>query len=198
MALDGFEQAAAGAWPGTGRPRHRVEHVETIDPADIRRFGRLGVVASMQPLHADPSPNQLGVWAGNIGPERASRGWAWASIARAGGRLAFGSDWPVVSFDPFLALHSAVNRQTAGGLPEGGWVPAERLGLPAALAAYTSGSAWAAHAESRRGTIAPGLDADLVVLDRDLLEAGPSAIIGTGVRLTVIGGRIVHRTEDAT
>jgi predicted amidohydrolase YtcJ len=198
MALDAFERAGSGAPAGTAPARHRVEHVETIDPADIPRFGRLGIVASMQPLHAEPSPNQIDIWAGNIGPERASRGWAWASILRAGGRLAFGSDWPVVSFDPFLALQSAVNRQNAAGLPEGGWVPAERLGLPEALAAYTAGSAWAAHADARRGTIVPGLDADVAVLDRDLLEAGPSAIIGTGVRLTVVGGRIVHRREDAT
>ncbi len=208
MALDAFEHAAAangpwtgdphgtGAAPGTFRRRHRVEHIETIDPADIGRFGSLGVVASMQPYHGDPSPNQISLWAGNIGPERASRAWAWTSIAAAGGRLAFGSDWPVVPYDPFIALNNAVNRQTVTGEPAGGWLPSERLPLADALAAYTSGSAWAAFADHRRGRIAAGMDADLIVLDRDLLAAGPSAIIGTGVRLTVIGGRIVHRSED--
>ena len=80
-------------------------------------------------------------------------------------------------------------------MPEGGWLPAERLSIDQALEAYTAGSAFAAFAETRRGRIAPGLDADLVVLDRDLLAAGSSAIIGTGVRLTVLGGRIVHRSE---
>jgi predicted amidohydrolase YtcJ len=104
----------------------------------------------------------------------------------------------VVTFDPIRGLQSAVNRQTADGLPAGGWHPAERLRLPDALSAWTAGSAWAAHAESKRGSIAPGLEADLVVLDRDLLEAGASAIIGTGVRLTVVGGRIVHRREDSS
>jgi hypothetical protein len=112
--------------------------------------------------------------------------------------LAFGSDWPVVPFDPFIALNSAVNRQTVTGQPAGGWLPSERLTIPEALSAYTLGSAYAAHAEHRRGTIAPGLDADLVVLDRDLLAAGASAIIGTGIRLTVVGGRVVHRREDAS
>ena len=207
LALDAFEHAArvngpwagdphgVGAAPGTHARRHRVEHIETIDPADIGRFGRLGVIASMQPYHGDPSPNQIDVWAGNIGPERASRAWAWRSIREAGGTLAFGSDWPVVPFDPFIALNNAVNRQTRDGLPAGGWLPGERLAIEHALEAYTSGSAFAAYAEHRRGRVAPGMDADLVVLDRDLLAAGASAIIGTGVRLTVLDGRIVHRSE---
>ena len=150
----------------------------------------------MQPYHGDPSPNQIDVWAGNIGPDRASRAWAWRSIREAGGVLAFGSDWPVVPFDPFIALNNAVNRQTVDGRPEGGWLPGERLTAEQALEAYTAGSAYAAFAEHRRGRLAPGMDADLVVLDRDLLAAGPSAIIGTEVRLTVLGGAVVHRAED--
>jgi predicted amidohydrolase YtcJ len=196
MALDAFERAVSANGPRARR--HRVEHVETIDAADIPRFGRQGVVASMQPYHADPSPNQISLWAGNIGPDRASRAWPWASILRHGGTVALGSDWPVVPFDPFIALNSAVNRQTVQGEPPGGWLPAERLTLPEALSAYTLGSARAAWADGRRGTIAPGLDADLVVLERDLLAAGASAIIGTNIRLTVIGGRIVHRREDVS
>ena len=182
--------------PGIHARRHRVEHIETIDPADIPRFAELGVVASMQPYHADPSPNQLSTWAGNIGPERASRAWAWGSIRASGGRLAFGSDWPVVPYDPFVALNSAVNRQTTDGQPAGGWLPGERLRLEHALEAYTAGSAFAAHAEHRRGSVTAGRDADVIVLDRDLLAAGPSAIIGTSVLLTVIGGRVVHRSEE--
>ncbi len=208
LALDAFEHAAAasgpwtgdphgrGAAPGTHQRRHRVEHIETIDPADIPRFADLGVVASMQPYHGDPSPNQISVWAGNIGPDRASRAWAWRSIRDAGGRLAFGSDWPVVPYDPFIALNNAVNRQTTDGEPAGGWLPGERLSLEQALDTYTGGSAFAAHADHRRGRLAPGMDGDVIVLDRDLLADGPSAIIGTSVRLTVLGGRIVHRSEE--
>lgn len=210
MALDSFERAAAsngpwagdprglGATPGTHARRHRVEHIETIDPSDIGRFAHLGVVASMQPYHGDPSPNQISVWAGNIGPDRAGRAWAWRSIRGAGGVLAFGSDWPVVPYDPFIALNNAVNRQTIDGQPTGGWLPGERLAVADALDACTAGSAYAAFAEHRRGRVAPGLDADLVVLDRDLLAAGPSAIIGTGVRLTVVGGAVVHRAEETS
>jgi predicted amidohydrolase YtcJ len=195
MALDAYQHAAAANPPR--ERRHRVEHVETIDRADIGRFAGLGVVASMQPYHADPSPNQVGLWAGNIGPERASRAWPWASIRRAGGIVALGSDWPVVPFDPFIALNSAVNRQTVEGEPTGGWVASERLSLPEALAAYGDGSAYAAFADGRRGTLRPGGDADLVVLDRDMLAGGPTSIIGMRVTLTVVGGKVVHRTEGA-
>ena len=195
MALDAFERATLTNHADRRERRHRVEHVEAIAASDIPRFGRLGVVASMQPYHADPSPNQIDLWAGNIGPERANRAWAWASILRQRGVVALGSDWPVVPFDPFLALNSAVNRQTRDGAPPGGWLASEKLSLPQALAAYGRGSAFAAFAEDRRGTIALGMDADIAVLDRDILGAGPSAIIGTHVTLTVVGGRIVHETE---
>jgi predicted amidohydrolase YtcJ len=195
MALDAYERATA-ANPSRDRDRrHRVEHVETINRVDIPRFARLGIVASMQPYHADPSPNQVDVWAGNIGPERAGQAWSWASIRREGGVVAFGSDWPVVPFDPFIALNAAVNRQTVDGHPVGGWIPSEKLSLPHALAAYGHGSAFAAFADRRRGTLRVGADADLVVLDRDILAGGPSSIIGTTVALTVVGGHVVHRSE---
>lgn len=195
MALDAYEVAAAANPTRDRDRRHRVEHVETITRADIPRFGRLGVVASMQPYHADPSPNQTDVWAANIGLERAGQAWSWASIRREGGVVALGSDWPVVPFDPFIALNAAVNRQTVDGHPAGGWLPSEKLSLPDALAAYGHGSAYAAFADARRGTLRVGGDADLVVLDRDILAGGPSSIIGTTVALTVVGGKVVHRSE---
>jgi predicted amidohydrolase YtcJ len=195
MALDAYERAA-DANPARDRDRrHRVEHIETVTRADIPRFARLGVVASMQPYHADPSPNQLDVWSANIGPERAGQAWSWASIRRDGGVVALGSDWPVVPFDPFLALTAAVNRQTVDGHPAGGWLPSEKLSLPDALAAYGHGSAFAAFADERRGTLRVGTDADVIVLDRDILAGGPSSIIGATVALTVVAGRIVHRSE---
>ena len=195
MALDAYERATVANPARDPDRRHRVEHIEAIAAADIARFAKLGVVASMQPYHADPSPNQVDVWAANIGPERAGRAWSWGSIRRAGGVLAFGSDWPVVPFDPLIALNSAVNRQTVDGFPHDGWLPSERLSIADALTAYGHGSAYAAYADGRRGTLRVGGDADLVVLDRDILAEGPSSIIGTTVTLTVVAGQVVHRSE---
>jgi len=196
LALDAFEQAAAANGPRDRR--HRIEHIETIGAADIPRFGSLGVVASMQPYHADPEPTQLNSYQSKIGPERASRGWPWNSIRRAGGRLAFGSDWPIVSFDPFLGLNSAVNRTTRDGRPAGGWLPHERLGLADALAAYTSGSAWAAHEDAVKGALAPGMLADVVVLDRDPFAASPLEVIRASVQTTILGGHVVYDKNSET
>ena len=195
-ALDAYEQAMAANGPRDRR--HRIEHIETVDAADIPRFGSLGVVASMQPYHADPEPAQLDSYQSKIGPERASRGWPWNSIRHAGGRLAFGSDWPIVSFDPFLGLNSAVNRTTRDGRPVGGWLPNERLSLPDALAAYTSGSAWAAHEDAIKGRLEAGMLADVVVLDRDLFAVSASTIVSASVRATIVGGRLVYERNSET
>jgi predicted amidohydrolase YtcJ len=191
QVLDAYE--ALGDGEARAR-RHRIEHIETIDAADLPRLGALGVVASMQPYHSDPVPQELALWSAALGDDRAGRGWPIASLRAGGAVVAFGSDWFVRPFEPFLALHAAVNRTTADGEPAGGWLPHERIGIAEALTAYTWGSAYAAHEESRRGRITAGHFADLCVLDRDLLAEGPSAILGTRVMLTVVGGRVVHRT----
>jgi len=196
LALDAFERASAANGPRDRR--HRIEHIETIAAADIRRFASLGVIASMQPYHADPEPAQLDLYRSKIGTERASRGWPWNSIRRAGGRLAFGSDWPIVSFDPFLGLNSAVNRTTRDGRPAGGWLPGERLSLRDALAGYTSGSAWAAHEDAIKGTLQPGMLADVVVLDRDLFTAPPLEIVAASVQTTILGGQVVYDKNSET
>jgi predicted amidohydrolase YtcJ len=176
--------------------RHRVEHVEAPAVQDIARFGQVGVIASMQPQHAEPGNNLMSVWAANLGPERAARGWPWASIARAGGKLAFGSDWPVVPIDPFLSVHIAVNRQTRAGEPAGGWVPSERLSLETALAAWTSGSAYAEQAEDRKGALREGMLADIAVLDRDISKPDAGDIASTKVEATVAGGRLVYESRS--
>src|SRR6185295_292460 len=99
------------------------------------RFAKLGVMASMEPIHADPGTN--GVWLPAVGPERGSRGFAWQSLEKAGARLVFSSDWPAaISVDPMRGLHNAVNRQTTAGEPAGGWLPEQRVSVETALAAY--------------------------------------------------------------
>jgi hypothetical protein len=197
MALDAYERAAAvNPAPARGR-RHRIEHIETTDPTDIARFGKLGVIASMEPFHANPSPNQIDVWAGNIGPERASRGWVYGSIHRGGGRLAFGSDWPVVTIDPRVGLNMAVNRTTPEGTPEGGWYPNERVPLPVAIEAYTSGAAYASFDEQRKGRLAPGMLADLVVLSKDVFAAPPNKLMDAAVDVTIFDGKVVYDRSSA-
>jgi predicted amidohydrolase YtcJ len=192
LALDAYEHAAeVNPAPPRGR-RHRLEHIETIDPADIPRFGRLGVIAVQQPFHGNPSGNQLDVWIANIGPERASRGWAQRSISAAGGRLAMGSDWPVVSPDPRLELNMAVNRTTPEGTPPGGWLPEQKIPLADAIDAYTSGAAYASFDETRKGRIAPGMLADVVVMSTDLFALPPARLLDAAVRVTIFDGKVVY------
>jgi predicted amidohydrolase YtcJ len=195
MALDAYEAAArTNAAPERGR-RHRIEHIETIDTADIRRFGSLGVIASMQPLHALPSPTGDDIWSANIGPERAARAWVWNSIARAGGTIAFGSDWPVVTIDPLMGLHVAVNRTTLDGLPKGGWLPAERMQLRKAIDDYTQNAAWASYDELRKGTLGRDMLADLVVLSDDIFSMPPGRITAARVVVTIVDGKVVYRRD---
>ena len=195
MSLDAYQSAAkANPAPERGR-RHRIEHIETIDPADVPRFGKLGVVASFQPVHATPSPTPGDVWSVNIGEARASRGWMWNSIARSGGRLAFGSDWPVMTLDPLKGLHVAVTRATQDGLPEGGWIPSERLPLRKAIDAYTRDAAWASFDELRKGVLARDMLADIVVLTDDIFSGPASRLTTTEVAVTIVDGKVVYRRD---
>ncbi len=191
---DAAIRQALDAFAGTARGRrHRVEHIEAPSPTDIGRFAELGVVASMQPQHAEPNRNLFEIWAPNLGAARAANGWPWASILRSGGRLAFGTDWPVVPLDPAASLHMAVNRQAPSGQPAGGWLPEQRLTLDEALAAWTSGSAHAEHAETSKGDLRTGMLADVAVLDRDIAASGASELATFGVAATIVGGRVVFR-----
>ncbi len=173
QALDAFEGTT------TGR-RHRIEHIETPDESDLPRFARLGVVASMQPQHADPGLTE--VWRRNLGAGRSERGWPWASLAESGARLAFGSDWPVVPLDPFTGISLATTRHR------------ERLDLAQAVEAWTSGSAYAEHADGLKGTIQTGMLADIAVLDQDLESIAADDVGSMKVRTTIVGGKVVYET----
>lgn len=195
MTLDAYQAAAeTNAALERGR-RHRIEHIETIDPDDVPRFGKLGVIAAMQPVHATPSPTPGDVWSVNIGDARASRGWMWNSIAKAGGRLAFGSDWPVMTLDPLKGLHVAVTRTTPDGLPEGGWIPTERLPIRKAIDAYTRDAAWASFDELRKGMLKRDMLADIVVLTDDIFSGPASRLTTTEVAVTIADGKVVYRRD---
>jgi predicted amidohydrolase YtcJ len=198
MTLDAYEHAArSNPAPERGR-RHRIEHAELVDPLDVPRLPSLGVLASMQPFQGSPSPMQIELWSRALGPERARDVWPYQSISAAGGRLAFGSGWPAAPLDPLLGLQAAVTRMTPEGLPDSGWNPAQRMALEAALDAYTSGGAWASFDELRKGMIASGMLADLVVLSDDIFEAPPSALARTRVAVTIFDGKIVYRGDRGT
>ena len=192
-ALDAYENAENLNHTGDRRPR--IEHIETIAPADIPRFGKLGVIASMQPLHSYPDSNTLNVWARNVGPDRASRAWSWKSISDAGGRLAFGSDWPVVTLNPWEGVQTAVTRQTADGTPEAGFVPGQRLTMAQTIEGYTLGAAFAAHREKWEGSLEPEKLADLIIVSQNIFEIDPHKIGDTRVVLTIVGGRVVYNAD---
>jgi predicted amidohydrolase YtcJ len=190
MALDAFEQAQrVNPAPARGR-RHRLEHIETIDPADIPRFGRLGVIASQQPMHVQlgdmNSTAPSGPWPDNLGPERASRGWVWKSIEDTGGRSTFGSDWPVA---PLAATHGIWLAATRTGPPNA--VP-QRLPMRIAIDGYTRWPAYASFEEQRKGTLAAGMLADVVVLSPDLLAQAPAKAADIVVEATIFDGQVVY------
>ena len=190
-ALDAYDNAAQTNHTAN---RPRIEHIETISAQDIPRFGKLDVIASFQPLHAYPDEDTLQIWARNAGPERAQRAWAWRSIQTDGGHLAFGSDWPVVTLNPWYGLQTALTRQTRDGDPPGGFVPRERLSLEDAIRGYTFGAAYAGHREQSEGSLEPGKLADMILLSQDLFKIEPSEISQTELVLTMVGGKIVYQS----
>jgi predicted amidohydrolase YtcJ len=191
MALDAYEAAARENGPRDRRPR--IEHIETIHPDDYPRFAGLGVIASMQPLHANPDQNNANVWSRNAGRERASRGFSWGNLERARARLVFGSDWPVVTADVFRGLYCAVARKTREGAPAGGWLPDQAVSLESALRHYTFDAAYASFEEEEKGSLVAGKRADLVVLSENFFDQPPEAILRAKALVTVMDGRIVHR-----
>jgi predicted amidohydrolase YtcJ len=179
---------------GIGRHlRHRIEHAQVLDVADLPRFAALNVVASMQPIHA----TQDMLLADAHWGVRARLAYAWSSLLSAGAQLAFGSDAPVETPDVLQGLYAATTRRRADGAPgPEGWYPEECLSIGEALYAYTVGAAQSVGMENIQGRIAPGMLADLVVLDRDPLAGEPAALLETGVVATIIGGEVVFGAQQ--
>jgi len=193
QTLDGY--AAAHKVNGTKDSRDRVEHIEVPSAAEIPRFGREGVIASMQPLHAYPDEDTLQVWARNVGPERAKRAWPWHDIAAAGGHLAFGSDWPVVTLNPWPGVQNLLTRQTTEGNPPGGWNTYECITLEQAINGYTLGAAYAGRREKTEGSLETGKVADLIVVSQDLFHTDPHQVGKTEVLVTIVGGKVVYESS---
>jgi predicted amidohydrolase YtcJ len=194
MALNSFEYAAKTN--GTTGRRHRVEHAEVPLLADLPRFKQLGVIASTQAMFANPDATVLQNFAMLLGPERASHADSFKIFDDAGVVQAFGSDWGVFAFEPLPAIYCVVTRMTPEGTPAGGWYPAGRISVEAALRHYTRDGAYASFDENVRGTLSKGKLADLVVLSKDILTVPPADILKTKVLLTVMGGKDTYRDKD--
>ena len=193
MALDAFEHAASvNAAPARGR-RHRIEHIEAVAAADIARFGRLGVIASQQPMHVvlgDMNADEpSGPWPNNVGRERATRAWAWNNIRNGGGRLTFGSDWPVAPLAPGEGVWLATTRKVSPGALD------QKVSLTDAIDGYTRWPAYASFEESRKGTLAPGMLADIAVLSTDIFAHPPQKPADLVVDMTIAGGVVVYRRD---
>ena len=173
--------------------RWRIEHAQIVDPADIPRLAQHGIIASMQPVHQTSDRTMAEARLGN---DRLAGAYAWNSILKAGGKLAFGSDTPVESADPFAGLAAAISREDASGQPFGGWLPQERVTREQALAGFTTWAAYAAFAEKKVGSLTPGHRADFVLVDTDPLIASPTEIRKTVVYETWIGGRPAYTRKD--
>ncbi len=190
LLLDIFDSVAR-AHGGRDR-RFRIEHAQHLRPADVGRLARAGVIASMQPYHAIDD----GRWAEKrVGSERIKDMYRFRSLLDAGAHLGFGSDWTAAPLDPLLGIYAAVTRRTLDGKHPDGWVPEQKISVEEALRAYTSGNAYGVFAEGTRGRLAPGYQADLVLLDQDLTRVPPEAIERARVRATVVGGRVVYEAR---
>ena len=188
MALDSFENAIK--LNGKRDSRFRIEHIETVQAVDIKRFIKLGVIASMEPIHADP--DTIKVWSEAIGEERTSRGFAWRALEKAGAKLIFSSDHPAsISISPWRGVHNAVNRQTIEGTPPNGWLPQHRVSVKTALQAYTNNGAYASFEENKKGKIAVGMLADIIILDKNPFEISTKDLFKLKVMKTIFDGRII-------
>lgn len=183
-------QHSAKAANPTPDLRLRIEHAQVTNPLQVAKFKQLKVIASMQPNHLLTDMN----WAeARLGPKRAAHSYAWAEFLKQGVTLAFGTDYPVEPVTPFRGLYAAVTRKSEDGKKE--YYPAQKLNIEQAIAAYTTGSAFAEFAEKDKGTLAPGMLADLVVLDIDITSVPPEKILRAKVLRTVVGGKTVYQAK---
>ncbi len=175
-----------------GDRRWRIEHLQIADPADLKRLKPAGIIASMQPTHQTSDRTMAEA---RLDPPRLKGAYAWRTIEKLGVRLAFGSDFPVESPNPFPGLSAAVSRQDPKGQPPGGWRPEERVSFATALTGFTRGAAYAGFAESKIGSLDPGMQADLILVDRDVAKVDQKALAATKVLETWIAGKKVFSAD---
>ncbi|MCL1049632.1 amidohydrolase family protein [Shewanella abyssi] len=173
--------------------RHRVEHAQVLRLEDIPRFAELGVVASMQATHATSDKNMA---EDRVGPDRIKGAYAWQKLLKANAVIAAGSDFPVESANPFFGLHASVTRQDHHNKPLQGWYPDQSMTMVQALTSFTSAAAYSAHQENEIGRLAPGMKADFILIDRDVINGDPTQIWQAQVLQTWVDGQVVFNIED--
>ena len=183
--LNAFERAFEEN--GKRDARHRIEHAQVVLPDDVKRFKKLGIIASIQPSHCIDDMR----WAEKRIGERIKNAYLFNSFIKAGVKIAFGTDWTVEPLNPMLGLYAAVTREFPEGGPDDGWFPKEKISLQKAIEFYTLGSAYAEFQEDKKGSIKKGKLADLVVLDKNLFEIPAREILNAKVDMTILGGKIV-------
>jgi predicted amidohydrolase YtcJ len=192
VALDVCEQVRGGGGETDRRPR--IEHCQVVADADFSRFAALGVIPSMQPTHATSDM----YWAEDrVGPDRIRGAYAWRRFIEQGSTLALGSDFPVEAVDPLWGVYAAATRQDHDGRPDGGWYPEQRLTIMEAVRGFTVGAAHAEFAEGDRGRLVEGMRADVVVLDRNIMELPPAEILAAAVLYTIVDGDVVYESPAA-
>lgn len=190
-SLNAYELAAKTN--GRRDARHRIEHIETVSPDDIPRFASIDVMASMEPIHADPGTME--VWTKAIGKDRLPHSFNWANMLNNNVKLVYSSDWPAcIDVNPIRGIHVAVNRRTPEGFPENGWIPEQKISIAQAMKAYTSMGAYSSFEENLKGQIKPGQLADVIVFSQDLFTIDPMKMFETKVVLTVFDGKIIYNT----
>jgi hypothetical protein len=176
--------------------RHRVVHAQVLDPTDLPRFGKLGLVAEVQPYHCTDDMR----WMEERIADRSKYAYMFRSLQASGAVMSFGSDWPGTNasyypINPLMGIYAAVTRQTLKGEPAAGWFPAERVTMEEAVRWFTLNNAWSTYEEDSKGSIKVGKLADLVVLDRDIFSRPPRELLDTRVLYTILGGRIVYENR---
>lgn len=190
LVLDRFEQLASPEQLKQGR--HRVEHAQIVSPKDIPRFAQLHILPAMQPTHATSDKNMA---ADRLGIARLRGAYAWKSFVDQGSRIVAGSDYPVELANPFYGIHAAVTRQDQQNQPVGGWFPEQRLTLTQALKSFTADAAYGAFQDHSMGSLAPGMWADFILVDRDIFKVAPETLWQTQVQQTWVAGQQKYKAS---
>ena len=191
LALDRFESLQTEAQRKAGR--HRIEHAQIVAPKDLPRFAALHVLPSMQPTHATSDKNMAG---DRLGVARLRGAYAWRSLVDDGNRIVGGSDYPVELANPFFGIHAAVTRQDQQNQPAGGWLPEQKLRLVEALRSFTVDAAYGAFQDQSMGSLAPGMWADFILVDRDIVKVAPEQLWQSKVLATYVGGELKYQFRE--